>query len=230
MPRKFWKQKNRYCWNSNLSEEVFLLLLRLYCMGSTCSYAARVVERCCRRFGGTKVSRQTVNRYFLMFGDYLYEMLPDRHKPERFTLELGDDAPADPEQRQLMAAAHVLGGIYLALYEKLDHTDPVNQIIIHRGTVAIHDYLKACSRDRRGYPVHTFSAHFALCAWFFLAQSLRTNEAFHKALYGLLKATLEDQPLDPRHNRSLRFSKPENPTLLGNPRIPPTRRTFLTKA
>lgn len=208
MPRKAWKQKNRYCWNSNLNEEMFLVLLRLYCTGYTCSHAARIIARYGRRYSREKISRQTVNRYYLMFGDYLYELLPDRYKAEHIPLEPDDDMPDDEEARQRYIALVILAAVHQVLYEKLDYDDHIYKIITSNQTFQIDKVLKKLSKSKRGYPLETFSVHFAFCLWYFLIQHIRPGEPTWKALYEVMKEALKAEPLDIRYNRSLRIVKP----------------------
>ena len=208
MPRKFWKQKNRYCWNSNLDEEMFLVLLRLYCIGYTCSRAARIIARYARKYRRNRISRQTINRYYLMFGDYLYEMLPDKFKVENFPLEPNEDTPADDEQRRLYNANVVLISLREVLYDRLEWDDAANQILIGISTAPLHLLLSALSKARRGYPLETFNAHFAYCVGSILISDVRPDEPRWRALYDVMRDTLESEPLDVRYNRSLRILKP----------------------
>ena len=142
MPRKAWKQKNRYCWNSNLNEEMFLVLLRLYCAAYTCTRAKDVVARYAKRHSQRQISRQTINRYYLMFGDYLYELLPDQYRVENFPLEPDDDMPTDEGERQRYVALQVLLHVHWVLYDRLAASSPANAILISNKTIPAFDFMK----------------------------------------------------------------------------------------
>ena len=136
-----------------------------------------------------------------MFGDYLYEMLPDRFKVENFPLELDEDTPADEEVRRIYHANVVLISLRQVLYDRLEWDDEVNKILIGSATAPLHHVLSALSKARRGYPLETFNAHFAYCVWTILISDVRPGEPIWRALYNLMKDTLEAEPLDVRYNR-----------------------------
>lgn len=210
MPRKFWVQKNRYCWKSNLTEQEFLCLLRLYGVGYTCTKSAVIMARYARRFGCRKVSRQTINRYFLLFGDYLYGMLPERFQVENIPLEPPGEDEGDLAQmpKHEMNALVVLSAVHGVLYERLAWNDDINKIILSNKTHPVFHWLKAFSRAKRGYPIETFCAHFAYSQWSLLISSLRPDEPIWKALFALMRDAMEEHPLDMRTHRSLRILKP----------------------
>ena len=211
MPRKEWIQKNRYCWNSNLDEDAFLRLLRLYCAGRPCSRAARVLARYARRYDAQKVSRQTVNRYCLLFGERLYDLLPEQFKDAdlgtQFRLAGRGRKRIAPEQleppRLLLRIAH---GV---LYEKFQRDDAFNEALIGRVTVPLHDEFKVLSKGKRGMPVETFAAHFAFTAWMLLLAQLQPDEPTPRVLFELMKNEFEESPLDTRSHDAVRLVKLE---------------------
>ena len=209
MPRKFWKQKNRYCWNSNLSEEVFLCLLRLYCTGYNCSQATRIIGRYARRYSRKRISRQTANRYYLLFGDYLYEMLPDWLKVENIDLEpFGEKefgTALDAQDPKSKNAVVILTALHRALYNKLAWNDPINQIAVGVSVQAIYELLTVFSRSKRGYPLETFCCHYAYCIWCILIMDARQGEPVWKTLFNYLRDSMKTRPIGTFHLNSIRI-------------------------
>ena len=97
MPRAAYTPKNRYCWNSNVSEAMFLAILNQWCRGQTATKAVSVVNRWARLNGGRKVSRQTVNNYFNRIAFKLrterYEQIDEMNYGERPTDSLYAEYP-----------------------------------------------------------------------------------------------------------------------------------------
>jgi hypothetical protein len=70
MPRKKYLPKNRYCYNSNLSEEQFEFLIFCYFLGLS---AAETAIQCKNRmYGSFQISSKTVARYFRRTGEYYF--------------------------------------------------------------------------------------------------------------------------------------------------------------
>lgn len=205
MPRKFWKQKNRYCWNTNLSEDIFRALLKLYCTGYSCSDAARIIERYARRYAFKKVSRQTANRYYLLFGDYLYAMLPEPYKFADIELEESEGGPGNTKYPENYDRQLIIMSLHQALYEKLDRKDKINKTLIGVKTQDIHKLLQTLSRSKRGIPITAFSAHYSLCFWLLLIQGIRPDESPSKALFHYLIETMEEFPIGTFEMASIRI-------------------------
>lgn len=195
MPRKEWVWKNRYCWNSNLDEALFLRMLRLYCRGVSASRAARILARHHRRFDTGKLSRQSLTRYYLLLGDYLYDLLPPDYKFADLVLDEGNgenngaERDADYDiQLILMALRHIL-------YDKVAWNDPMNKALIGNSTQAIHAILKEHSIARRGIPAETFCTHFAYAMWRILIEAYKPDQRPAHALYEFLTEILEARPI-----------------------------------
>lgn len=208
MPRKKWIWKNRYCWNSNLEEPLFLRVLRLYCRAISASKAARILKRHDRRFGDGKLSRQGVTRYYLLFGDYLYDLLPQDYRFAELELDDGDDSRAmtDSEayetQLILMALRHVL-------YDKTAWNDPMNKTLIGNATQPIHAILKDMSWARRGIPMETFCGHFAYAMWLILIEAYKPDQKSTHALFEFLVEIFEARPIGSFELTSIRLVRNE---------------------
>lgn len=207
MPRKYWAWKNRYCWNSNLDEAAFLRILKLYCQGFTCSKAARFLARHERIYGVKKVSRQTINRYYLMFGDYLYFMLPDELK---FAHQLPDDFDEnDPGYDAEYFIQQSIMNLHHTLYEKVNYRDSINNTLLTNKTQLMYTLIKNQSQDRCGLPLKTFANHFTLSFWYLLIPAIYPNETRSKALYKHMKALLEESPLGSFEMTKIRIERNE---------------------
>ena len=207
MPRKAWIQKNRYCWNANLSEDTFLRLLRLYCTGYTCSDAARILTRFAKMYDVKKISRQTANRYYLLFGDYLYAMLPEEYRFADLELESEEGALEVSDAPPHYETQIILMGLYQAFYNKLDYRDEINKTVVGNTTQEIHKLLATLSRAKRGIPIKAFAGHFSLCIWLLLIQAIRPGESPAKALFELVRDTMEESPIGTFELTSIRVEK-----------------------
>lgn len=203
MPRKHWVMKNRYCWNATLDEEAFLRILKLYTRGRTASHSARVIARHASRFGARKVSRQAINRYHLLFGDYLYAMLPDSLK---FAHQLPDDFdPDDPEYNADYFIKQSIMNLHHTLYEKVGYRDPVNDSLLTNKTQDMYKFIKRQSQARCGLTLETFANHFALSFWHLYIRAIDPLQPIGRALYEHLKATMEEYPLGSFEMLSIRL-------------------------
>ncbi|MGH1432545.1 MAG: hypothetical protein ACRBB4_15690 [Neptuniibacter sp.] len=72
MPRKIYKQKNRYVYNANLSEEVFLGVLEGWCHHETAADTAERVSKWALGNGDKSISRESVSKYFKELGVHLW--------------------------------------------------------------------------------------------------------------------------------------------------------------
>ena len=193
MPRTHWEWKNRYVWNSNLEEDVFLRILKLYCQGVTCTKAAKQLARHALMFGSRKISRQTINRYYLLLGDYLYTMLPDELK---FAHQVPDDFDEnDPVYNAEYFIQQSIMNLHHTLYEKVHYKDSINNTLLTNKTQDIYLFIKQQSRERRGIPLETFANHFALSFWYLFIPYHYPDEDRGKALYKHMQLLLEENPL-----------------------------------
>ena len=71
MARTHWTPKNRYCRDSNLTEEEFTAIVACFVKGRTATSAQKAMSE----DGGYKVSRPTVATYFVRIGNYIYEKM-----------------------------------------------------------------------------------------------------------------------------------------------------------
>ena len=70
MPRKKYLPKNRYCHNSNLSEQEFSIVLWCWIQ---CASAPQTVDFAINDSqGGFRISGKTISRYYKKFGDFLF--------------------------------------------------------------------------------------------------------------------------------------------------------------
>ncbi|TVZ39768.1 hypothetical protein P886_4176 [Alteromonadaceae bacterium 2753L.S.0a.02] len=65
--------RNRYCINSNLNEEQFLFVIKLWCRNYSVSKATNLAKRWSSLFSQPTISRQSISRYFIALGDRLWE-------------------------------------------------------------------------------------------------------------------------------------------------------------
>ncbi|MBL4617745.1 MAG: hypothetical protein JKY46_08610 [Robiginitomaculum sp.] len=204
MPRKYWQQKNRYCWNSNLDEEMFLCLVKLYCKGHSCSKAARVIQRYARVKQTRTISRQTINRYFLLFGDYLYAKLPRKYQFAHVKLE-GGEAFAGVEIPEEYTIQLIIMALHQALYGKLDYRDQINKILISSATPESYAQLVKLSKSKRGIPITAFITHFTLCLWLMLVKTTHPDQDPSTALFEMMIAFFEEAPIGTFELRSIRL-------------------------
>ena len=195
MPRREWEWKNRYCWNNNLDERSFLRLLELYCSGKTCTGAAATIKAEAARRRLKPISRQSANRYYLLFGDYLYAMLPEQYRFTEIELELAEGLPEGMAFPEGYVTQLVLMAFHRALYDKLDHTDPINKVLLGNTTQETFEVLARQSRSRRGIPVETFCAHMAFTLWHSIMKEEQPGRDPGRALFALMKETLKPHPI-----------------------------------
>jgi len=205
LPRAFWDWKNHYCWNSNLDERTFLRLLQLYCHGVTCSKATTTIKEEAGKRGFKPISRQSVNRYYLLFGDYLFAMLPEAYRFTEIELALADGLPEGMEfpdgyVQQLVAVA-----MHNVLYDRLDHNDPINKALIGNTTQETHDMMARQSKAMRGIPLETFWVHLAFNFWHSIMKEEQPKTDPGKALFKLMKQTLKQHPIGSFELRSTRL-------------------------
>lgn len=72
MPRKNYQQKNKYVWNTNLSEEVFARVLLGWCDHESATETAQWVSDWALTNGHKRITRETVSRYFIELGVHLW--------------------------------------------------------------------------------------------------------------------------------------------------------------
>lgn len=204
MPRKYWQQKNRYCWNSNLDEDMFLCLVKLYCKGRSCSQAARIIRRYARKNQIKSISRQTINRYFLLFGDYLYAKLPKEYQFAHVKLEGGEEF-AGVELPEEYTIQLIIMALHQALYGKLDYRDQINKILISSATPESYAQLVKFSKSKRGIPITAFITHFTLSLWLMLVKTTHPNQPPAKALFEVMIGFFEEAPIGTFELRSIRL-------------------------
>lgn len=206
MPRKEWRYKNRYCWNSNLSEELFLNLLKLYCHGHNCSKATKILGRYAKRFTKETLSRQTANKYYLLFNDYLYWLLPEEQQFAHVPLDRAEDAnPKTQEYAPEYNSLLILLGLYQAFYGKIDYRDEINNTLLGYKTQDMHAILTKFSKSKRGFPLETFCGHFAFCMWLVKIKELYPEEHPPRALYVHMKENMQQAPIGTFYMESVRI-------------------------
>ena len=72
MPRKKYTAKNKYVWNSNISEEILLRILLGWCEHEISSETAKWVSQWASANGHNPITRESVSRYFNEFGAHLW--------------------------------------------------------------------------------------------------------------------------------------------------------------
>jgi len=205
LPRKYWTMKNRYCWNANLGEDMFLCLLKLYCEGRNCSQATRIIARYARRHCVKALSRQTASRYYLLFGDYCYAALPQEYDFLHVDLERGEQALADRDYSDGYSQQLILMALHQTLYGKLEWNDTINKLLISNKTQDVYNDLVMQSKSKHGIPIETFCAHFAFCMWQSLIQTLRPGVHPSRALYVYMKELMEESPIGSFEMRRIRL-------------------------
>lgn len=71
MPRKNYTPKNRYCKNSNLSEDIFLVVLWYYLQTAPATEAHTAIKQD-KRFAGNEPSERTISAYYKKIGEFLF--------------------------------------------------------------------------------------------------------------------------------------------------------------
>ena len=180
-------------------------LLQLYCHGVTCSKATTTIKEEAGKRGFKPISRQSVNRYYLLFGDYLFAMLPEAYRFTEIELALADGLPEGMEfpdgyVQQLVAVA-----MHNVLYDRLDHNDPINKALIGNTTQETHDMMARQSKAMRGIPLETFWVHLAFNFWHSIMKEEQPKTDPGKALFKLMKQTLKQHPIGSFELRSTRL-------------------------
>lgn len=169
-------------------------MLKLYCYDRTCTRAANVIARFAKRFDSKKISRQTINRYYLLFGNYLYTLLSGDQKFAHIELEK-EEGFEDVDFPPKYVFKLVLTALHNVLYNKLAYDEPLNKILIGNTTQEAHKRLKNSSLLRRGISRQSIGLHFTLCVW--LDKMTVDYEKQHpsRALFASLREKMEERPI-----------------------------------
>lgn len=141
------------------------------------------------------ISRQSANRYYLLFGDYLYAMLPEEYQFADIELELAKGLPEGMAFPDGYVTQLVVMALHQALYERLDHNDPINKVLLGNTTQETFEILSRQSRYKRGIPIETFCAHMAFVLWQSIVKEEHPNELPGRALFELMKETITEHPI-----------------------------------
>ncbi|WP_262694685.1 hypothetical protein [Kordiimonas aquimaris] len=205
MPRAFWAWKNRYCWNSNVREGVFLSLLKYQCLGKSCSEATRLINERAKKRGEKGISRQSANRYYLLFRDYLYAMLPHQYKFTDVELELAKGLPEGTTFPDGYVTQLVVMAMHQALYNRLDRNDPINKVLLGNTTQETYELLIRQSRSKCGIPIETFCGHMAYVLWISIMKEEQPDKDPGLALYREVKSTMIKHPIGSFEMRTTRL-------------------------
>ncbi len=204
-----YKQKNRYCRDTKLSEPVYLCLARLFSEGHTETMAARIMRRWCARYGDKPVSRQAINGHFQRFGQYLWILIfknPDQdfpydkswtgYKDLSFLRELVY-FPGDSYERRLKRIT-LENKRNRELFSKHDpmilEVDPSDSLKSEEITV-----LYKVSQELNGIPDKTFYVYWARAYW--IADFKRKNKGLtDRGAYTSLFEKMVDAFLSPLRN------------------------------
>lgn len=180
-------------------------LLELYCAGESCSKAARIIKSEAEKQGLKPISRQSANRYYLLFGDYLFAMLPEAYRFTEVKLALADDLPDGTVFPEGYVQHLVAVALHNVLYDKLDRDSPINKVLVGNTTQETFDMMAKQSRAMRGIPLETFWVHLAFNFWYSIMKEEQPGQDPGAALFELMKATLREHPIGSFELRSTRL-------------------------
>ena len=157
MPRKQYFPQNRFCVNSKLTEEVFLVMLRGFCYGRSASDVAKVTSDWAIKNGHKKVSRETVSKYFALLGQHLFDSYDDKHIFDEDFLDdlwelIYNKRELDEETREAYSRGGMLAFINtLQKMSKINHGLKRQHLTCYLGhaiflTVAFQEYGDDCTQ------------------------------------------------------------------------------------